>query len=304
MRSAVTAAITAACFFVSSHAAVARHHHYEPAKQQQYGWTAPQPQKIAYSRHYTRHHAVAVVHRSPADNKLKLELSDLRREIDDLRQRIGPRSWEGAGVPFVEREGDGGYRLASLPDMRQPLQEPAAPVVVSSDDSLVAAALAYLKSTAVPGYTMTRQGPDVALGRLHPAFVMRLAEAIRWAREHGLPHAGIYSAYRPPAFGVGGFGNKFFSMHSYGLAADMTGIGGPGAHIWQNAVQIAGLYLPYGVNNRAEFNHTQLLSSKMAWMALRRTITASAPKNLREMWMASGVKAYVPAEPPRDVAGK
>src|SRR5262249_23729659 len=33
---------------------------------------------------------------------------------------------------------------------------------------------AYLVNTATPGGTMTRQGPDVAIGRLHPEFVMRL----------------------------------------------------------------------------------------------------------------------------------
>ena len=32
-----------------------------------------------------------------------------------------------------------------------------------------AAARAYLIETARPGYTMTRQGPELAIGRLHPA---------------------------------------------------------------------------------------------------------------------------------------
>src|SRR5262249_44027581 len=34
---------------------------------------------------------------------------------------------------------------------------------------------AYLIQTATPGGTMMRQGPDVAIGRLHPEFVTRLA---------------------------------------------------------------------------------------------------------------------------------
>src|SRR5262249_42029949 len=76
---------------------------------------------------------------------------------------------------------------------------------------------AYLIETATPGGTMVRQGPDVAIGRLHPEFVMRLAAAIREARDSGLADVGIFSAYRPPAFGVGGFKNKFNSLHSYGL---------------------------------------------------------------------------------------
>ena len=91
-----------------------------------------------------------------------------------------------------------------------------------------ARARAYLIATASPGYTMTRQGPERAIGRLHPAFVNRLAAAIAEARAAGLPFAGIFSAYRPPAFGVGGFVDKFHSLHTYGLAVDITGIGAPG----------------------------------------------------------------------------
>jgi hypothetical protein len=68
---------------------------------------------------------------------------------------------------------------------------------------------AYLIKTATPGGTMVRQGPDVAIGRLHPEFVMRLAAAIREARTSGLSDVGVFSAYRPPAYGVGGFKNKF-----------------------------------------------------------------------------------------------
>jgi hypothetical protein len=47
--------------------------------------------------------------------------------------------------------------------------------------------------------------------------------------------AGVFSAYRPPAFGVGGFSDKFNSLHTYGLAVDMRGIGTPGsaeAELW------------------------------------------------------------------------
>src|SRR5260370_11686301 len=74
---------------------------------------------------------------------------------------------------------------------------------------------------------MTRQGPERAIGRLHPEFVRRLAAVIAEARGAGLPFAGIFSAYRPPAFGIGGFADKFHSLHTYGLAVDVTGIGAP-----------------------------------------------------------------------------
>jgi hypothetical protein len=162
--------------------------------------------------------------------------------------------------------------------------------------SAVEEAKAYLIDTATPGYTMARQGVPVAIGRLHPEFVVKLAAAIRLAREEGLKQAGLFSAYRPPAFGIGGFRNKFNSLHSYGLAVDMTGIGGAGsasARLWQTIVGKVGLYLPYGPNNRKEFNHTQLVPTKMASVTLRHTITAGEPKDLQQMWLASGISAYV-----------
>ena len=51
----------------------------------------------------------------------------------------------------------------------------------------VAEARAYLIETASPGFTMTLQGAELAIGRLHPEFVVRLANAIRgYAAEFGL----------------------------------------------------------------------------------------------------------------------
>jgi hypothetical protein len=79
------------------------------------------------------------------------------------------------------------------------------------------------------------EGAELAIGRLHPQFVVRLANAIREARSAGLSFAGVFSAYRPPAFGIGAFSDKFNSLHSYGLAADVHGIGRPGspeAQLW------------------------------------------------------------------------
>jgi hypothetical protein len=55
----------------------------------------------------------------------------------------------------------------------------------------IAEARAYLLETASPGYTMTLQGPEVAISRLHPEFAVRLESAIREARNVGLPFAGI-----------------------------------------------------------------------------------------------------------------
>jgi hypothetical protein len=160
----------------------------------------------------------------------------------------------------------------------------------------VDAARRYLIRIACPGNTMSRQGADLAICRLHPVFAVRLAAAVKQARREGLPGACPFSTYRPPAFGVGGYSSKYDSMHAYGLAADMQGIGRPGstqALTWWRVVHENGLYLPYGPYNRAEWNHTQLLHQKgrqfVASHAVRRTITGYGPINLVAMWTAAGV---------------
>jgi hypothetical protein len=136
---------------------------------------------------------------------------------------------------------------------------------------------------------MTRQGPAVAIERLHPEFAMRLADAIRAARKAGLSDAGIFSAYRPPVFGVGGFANKFYSLHAYGLAVDMHGIGRPGsadARQWHEIAARHGIVCPYGYRNRAEWNHCQptRLAAVKAENPLRDTIVASGPIDLQRMF--------------------
>ena len=283
------------------------------------------------SHHYNAgHHQAAVKKDKEKDSKaltsLKSEVRDLRKqvvavealrhELTDLKERI----WGPTPLPLVlsvlprpqsSAVVEPKQVTLKLPDFSEPKRPPAPvnpataslPVAIEERStgllkpkSAVEEAKAYLIDTATPGYTMVRQGVPVAIGRLHPDFIIKLAAAIKLAREAGMSGAGVFSAYRPPAFGVGGFGDKFNSLHSYGLAADMTGIGGPGsrfARLWQSIVQRVGLYLPYGANNRAEFNHTQLVPTKMASSFLRRTITASAPKDLQQMWLASGISSYV-----------
>jgi len=145
-----------------------------------------------------------------------------------------------------------------------------------------ARARSYLIETATPGYTMTRQGPERAIGRLHPEFVRRLAGAIAEARGAGLPFAGIFSAYRPAAFGVGGFADKFHSLHTYGLAVDVTGIGAPGtpsALLWHEIAARNGVICPYGPHNPVEWNHCQPTWVKIILPdnPLRETVTADRP---------------------------
>jgi hypothetical protein len=146
----------------------------------------------------------------------------------------------------------------------------------------------YLIATAMPGYTMTRQGPERAIERLHPEFVNRLAAAIAEARGAGLP-AGIFSAYRPPAFGVGGFADKFHSLHTYGLAVDVTGIGGPGTPsslLWHEIAARHGVICPYGPHNLLEWNHCQPTWVKiiLAEDPLRETVTTDGPISLESMF--------------------
>jgi hypothetical protein len=152
-----------------------------------------------------------------------------------------------------------------------------------------ARARAYLIETATPGYTMTRQGPERAIGRLHPEFVRRLAAAIAEARAAGLPSAGLFSAYRPPAFGIGGFADKFHSLHTYGLAVDVTGIGAPGtssALLWHEIAARNGVICPYGPHNPVEWNHCQPTWVKIILPdnPLRETVTADGPVSLKGMF--------------------
>jgi hypothetical protein len=173
-----------------------------------------------------------------------------------------------------------------------------------------ARARAYLIETATPGYTMTRQGPELAIGRLHPEFVKRLAAAIAEARGAGLPFAGIFSAYRPPVFGVGGFADKFHSLHTYGLAVDVTGIGAPGtpsALLWHEIAARNGVICPYGSHNLLEWNHCQPTWVKiiLADNPLRETVTADGPISLEDMFAvgysliaASGTVGAPTGDPP------
>ncbi len=124
------------------------------------------------------------------------------------------------------------------------------------------------------------QGPEIAIGRVHPEFALRLEHAIREARSAGLTSAAIFSAYRPPAFGVGGFHDKFNSLHTYGLAVDMRGIGAPGsseAQLWHEIAAKNGVVCPYGPRDRAAWNHCQPTSIKTVRPEnpLRETVTAA-----------------------------
>jgi hypothetical protein len=157
--------------------------------------------------------------------------------------------------------------------------------------SMLTEARAFLLQTANPSHTMVKQGPEFAINRLHPEFAIRLAEAVHEARDTGLFSTGVYSAYRPPAFGVGGFSDKFNSLHAYGLAVDMYGIGRPGsaeARRWHEVAARHGVICPYGPYHKTEWNHCQPTGLKKIWAGslLRETITADGPVSLEAMFEA------------------
>jgi hypothetical protein len=129
---------------------------------------------------------------------------------------------------------------------------------------------------------------------LHPEFAVRLEHAIREARSVGLMSAAIFSAYRPPAFGVGGFHDKFNSLHTYGLAVDMRGIGAPSfpeAHLWHAIAAKNGVVCPYGPRDWAEWNHCQPTSIKMIRPdnPLRDTVSSAGPLDLESMFEVGNV---------------
>ena len=261
--------------------------------------------------------------------RLRAELAAIKAQVRNSTPDL--TIWGGVpltlpSAPSAQASSSPGIEAATLhfPDVRdvytRPLQPPLDQAIASlpaaireqlqgapPPKSAVEEAKAYLIQTAKPGYTMTRQGPAVAIDRLHPGFAVKLAEAVRRAREEGMTEVGVFSAYRPPAFGVGGFRDKFDSLHSYGLATDITGIGGPGsasAHRWHQIVMEVGLYLPYGPDHRVEFNHTQFIPTKVAPKELRETITADGPIDLHKMWLASGVDAFVTELPAFTLASR
>ncbi|HEX8838177.1 MAG TPA: hypothetical protein VF748_14645 [Candidatus Acidoferrum sp.] len=144
----------------------------------------------------------------------------------------------------------------------------------------------YLRRTSSPGYTMLAQGVQKALACLHPTFVDRLVATIRVARAEGIP-AAIFSACRPPSMRVGGFEDKFRSMHAYGLAVDFTGIGSPGSALSRRFHEIAaahGVYGVYGAGARSEWNHYQATGVLSAPEVLRHCITAFGPPSLEHLF--------------------
>lgn len=111
---------------------------------------------------------------------------------------------------------------------------------------------------------------------LHPDFASRLAGAVRDARAMGLD-VGLESGYRTNDTTGSKYDASGMSLHGYGAAADVSGIGGPGsstAQLWASIAEAHGLHNPYWnvdakpgtVEARTmakEYNHWQLIPDKL-----------------------------------------
>ena len=146
-------------------------------------------------------------------------------------------------------------------------------------------ARAYLSGLS---FHRERKG-DVAY--MHPDFAIRLATAIQQARAQGL-QVSLLSGYREPSsIRASNYDLAGKSSHEYGLAADVTGIGGVGsssARQWQQIAEANGLSNPYGINDKGEYNHWQLPKQPLEttqglWDALR---AGKASGDVNKMWSA------------------
>ena len=238
---------------------------------------------LAHTRPHERHHRVTVIER------LEIEIAALRREVRGITQPSG--AWDRpVAIPFADDALSVGSLVVKA-SLEIPERAVIKPIEELADSIGLATDRAYLIGTACPGYTMHRQGVALSIERLHPQFAHRLAAAFRDARQHDMRPC-IFSAYRPPAYGVGGFRNKFNSAHSYGLAVDLDGIRRHYAQ-WLKIAASHDLYRPYA--KRSEWNHFQPTPVRMVTLAvrgLRNTITGQGPISLAKMWKVA--EAIIP----------
>lgn len=132
---------------------------------------------------------------------------------------------------------------------------------------------------------------------LHPAFAVELAAAIQDAKSQGL-NVGVESGFRKPTqlLENGDTSNNAQydaagnSAHSYGIAADISGLGEPGsaaAQQWAKIAQAHGLSNPYDQSG-SEFNHWQMLPTPLEKNPqLLSTLKAAAQTgDMQKVWAA------------------
>ena len=130
------------------------------------------------------------------------------------------------------------------------------------------------------------------VSNMNPDFASRLATAIQQARAAGLP-VGVMSGYRDDSTTGSAYDAGGNSSHGYGLASDISGLDGPNGRItnaWAQIAQANGLHNPYGVGNKAEFNHWQLPSQPLEQtpQLLASLKAARSSGDFSKVWAAYG----------------
>ena len=134
------------------------------------------------------------------------------------------------------------------------------------------------------------QGRPGDTSNLNPQFAIGMANAIQQARAAGMP-VGLSSGFREAGQTGSAYDAGGNSSHTYGLASDISGLDGPNGKItnaWAQIAQQNGLHNPYGVGNRAEFNHWQLpsLPLEQTPQLLGQLKAAKASGNMQSVWNA------------------
>lgn len=145
---------------------------------------------------------------------------------------------------------------------------------------------------------------------LHPDFAVKMANAVQQARAAGLP-VTVQSGYRANPTTGSKYDAEGYSLHGYGAAMDVGGIGGAGspqAQQWAQIAQKNGIYNPYGVGNTAEFNHWQMVPWKLENRPDVQNAIVSAGGDAGKIWNAispvakSQASSYAPTPTPNSGA--
>lgn len=111
------------------------------------------------------------------------------------------------------------------------------------------------------------------VSNMYGDFAIRLANTLKQANDQGMglrlesgyrdPNELVSQGRTGPAAAFDAAGN---STHTYGIGADIDGLGSAGSVQAQNFAKIAAanqLYNPYGINNSTEFNHWQYVEQPL-----------------------------------------
>ena len=140
---------------------------------------------------------------------------------------------------------------------------------------------------------------------LHPDFAVKMANAVSQARAAGLP-VTVQSGYRTNPTTGSKYDAEGYSLHGYGAAIDVGGIGGAGspqALRWAKIAQQNGVYNPYGVGDPAEYNHWQMVPWKLENRPDIQKAIVSAGGDAGKIWNAispvttSSAASYTPPTP-------